>query len=240
MNKFEVNHRAGKVSESHKRASYYGEPATEFNVTYTPIKSGVFNIYLLGDIEDSSQFINAIEVMATATELDTINIHLSSNGGSLDAADTFLSSMNRCEAKVVAFVSGGCHSAATIILLNADEFHLSEGANFLLHNGSAGSGGKFSDFVAQSKHTIAYMERVLRKTYKHFLTEAEIEELIGGKDFWLNADEFAERYEQRNTLLMEEFEAEQAAVQEQAFNQTMEALPAPAKKSKKPGQPVEI
>ena len=232
MNKYEVNMRQEKIPSVHKRASYYGEAPAEFNVTYTPVKSGIFNIYVMGDIEESSQFINAIEVMAAATEMDTVNIHLSSNGGSLDAADTFLASMNRCEAKVVAYVSGGCHSAASIILLNADEFSLSENANFLLHCGSSGSGGKFSDFKSQSKHTIEYMERVLRKTYKHFLTNEELDALIEGKDFWLNAEEFAERYEIRNQALMEEFET----AQEQAEAATQAAIenaskPARAKKA---------
>ena len=231
MNKFEVNHRTAKVPEMYKRASYYGEPPAEFNVTYTPIKSGVFNIYLLGDIEEPTQFINAIEVMATATELDTVNIHLSSNGGSLDAADTFLASMSRCEAKVVAFVSGGCHSAATIILLNVDEFSLSEGANFLIHNGSAGSGGKFSDFVAQSKHTIDYMNRVMRKTYRHFLSEQELDQLIDGKDFWMDAEEFSTRYELRNALMMEEYEKAEAAL-----NEAIAELPAPKKAKKQPAK----
>lgn len=227
MNKYEVNLRQEKPTVVQKRASYCGESLVDFNVTYTPIKSGVFNIYVMGDIEESSQFISAIEVMAAATELDTVNIHLSSNGGSLDAADTFLAAMNRCEAKVVAYVSGGCHSAASIILLNADEFSLSENANFLLHCGSAGSGGKFSDFKAQSKHSIAYMERVLRRTYKHFLTDEELDQLIDGKDFWLDAEEFGERYEIRNQALM----AEHAKAEEE-FLKTLEA-PKPAPKPRK-------
>ena len=57
---------------------------------------------------------------------------------------------------------------------------------------------------------------------------------MDGKDFWLDAEEFAERYEQRNTALLEEFNAAEAA-----FSQTMEALATPAKKAKKPGQPTD-
>ena len=231
MNKYETNVRQEKIPTA-KRAGFYSNEPQEFTVTYTPIKSGIFNVYIFGVIESALQFVNAIEVMSAATERDEVHIHLSTDGGSLDATDTFLASMSRCEGKVVCHSSGGTHSAGTIILLNADEFSLSENANFLIHNGGAGSGGKFSDFVAQSKHTIEYMERVLRKTYKHFLTNEELDALIEGKDFWLNAEEFAERYEIRNQALMEEFET----AQEQAEAATQAAIenaskPARAKKA---------
>lgn len=232
MNKFEVDTRQSRMPSASKRASYYDDVPNEFVVTYTPIKAGIYNIYLFDIIEEASQFINAIEVMSSATENDEVHIHLSSGGGSLDATDTFLASMNRCDAKIKAFVSGGCHSAATIILLNVDEFNLSENANFLIHNGSTGSGGKYSDFKAQSKHTSMYMERVLRNTYKHFLSDTELDALIEGKDFWLDADEFGNRYEARNTALMEEFEAEQ-----EELLPLLEAVEKPARILKKAAQP---
>lgn len=230
MNKYEINVRQDKIPSAQKRAGFYSDSPQEFVVTYTPIKSGIFNLYLFGVIEEASQFIPAIEVLRAATEMDEVHIHLSTDGGSMDATDTFISAMSQCEAKVVCHSSGGTHSAGTIILLSADEFSLSENANFLIHNGGAGAGGKFSDFKAQSLHTVGYMERVLRKTYKHFLSEVELDALMDGKDFWLNAEEFAERYEQRNNALMEEFEAAQAEATE-----TIEiaAKPPRAKKTQK-------
>lgn len=212
MQKYQNDVRAAICPVTQKRASYYSEGSREFSVTYTPIKSGVFNIYLFGAIEEAAQFTSAIEVMSAATELDEVVIHLSTDGGSMDATDTFLSAMAHCDAKVVVKASGGVHSAGTIILLSADEFSLSENSNFLIHNGGAGAGGKFSDFKAQSLHTVGYMERVLRRTYKHFLTEVELDALMDGKDFWLNAEEFADRYEVRNNALQAEFEAAQEAI----------------------------
>lgn len=212
MNKYEINIRQDKTPSASKRAGFYSEVPQEFTVTYTPIKSGVFNIYLFGVIEEAAQFTSAIEVMAAASERDEVIIHLSTDGGSLDATDTFLASMAACEANVVIKASGGVHSAGTLILLHADEFYLSENCNFLLHNGGAGAGGKFSDFKAQSLHTVGYMERVLRKTYKHFLTEAELDALMDGKDYWLDSEEFAERFENRNIALQAEYEEAQEGV----------------------------
>lgn len=186
----------GKLRPSRK-AFYEDEFQTVFPVTYTPVKAGVFNVYLFGPIFESTQFIAAIEALQAAGSDDTVVIHLSSPGGSLDATDTFLQAMNDCDGRVIVRATGGCHSAGSVILLHADEFTLSENFNCLIHNGACGAGGDFNKFVAQAKHSIDYMNKIMRKTYEGFLSPDEIEALVEGKDFWLDAAEFMRRWEAR-------------------------------------------
>jgi ATP-dependent protease ClpP protease subunit len=192
------------------RAGYPYYYSGEFEVSYTPVRAGIFDIFLFGPIEDATQFIPAIQVLQAAGENDIVQIHLSSPGGSLDATDTFLDAMRNTEARVVVRASGGVHSAGTVILLAADEFYLSENFNCLIHNGSTGAGGKYSDFKAQARASEKYMDTVLRKTYAGFLTEEEIDALLEGKDFWFDAEEFVKRYEVRNELLKEKMMTAQA------------------------------
>ena len=180
-----------------KRAGVF-QNYEDFPITYSPIKAGVYNIYLYGDIISAQQFIGAVEVMAAAGENDTVVIHLSTNGGSLEATDTLIQAIRECEAQVVCKASGGVHSAGSIILLESDIFTLSENASFLIHNGSVGVGGKFSDYRAEVAHTSRYMERVLRSTYEGFLSIEEIEDMLKGVDLWLDSQQFSERYIKRN------------------------------------------
>jgi ATP-dependent protease ClpP protease subunit len=211
MNQFTNNIReASRPATDGAKASMYGwgGPAP-FPVTYTPIQAGIFTCYVFGIIEDCTQFIHAIEALQQATENDTVVIHLSTDGGSLDATDTFLTVMKQCAGRVIVKASGGVHSAGTVILLAADEFELSENFNALIHNGSCGSGGKFSDFVAHSRHNVKYMSTIMFNTYRGFLTDEEILQLLDGKDFWLDAEEFVTRHEARN--------AYEAATQEEAI-----------------------
>jgi ATP-dependent protease ClpP protease subunit len=213
----------------------------EFPISYTPMRSGIFNIYLFGEIEDASQFIPAIEVLDQASENDEVVIHLSTPGGSVDATDTFINAMRGTEAHVVARATGGVHSAGTIILLNAPEFILSENFHCLIHNGSTGAWGKFSDYKAQVKHQEGFMENVLRKTYAGFLTDAEIEALIEGKDFWFNAAEFGQRHERRNVIMQAQIATLQGQIMEQmALMQAGKPeLEAPAPKKSRKKRPVE-
>lgn len=227
MNKFEINVREDK-RQSARSAGFDSEVVQDFPVTYTPVRSGIFNIYLFGEIVDARQFISAIEVLQAASKDDVVVIHLSTNGGSLDATDTFLAEMHDCEAKIIVKASGGVHSAGSVILMYADEFYLSENFNCLIHNGSTGAGGKFSDFRAQAKHTQAYMEKVMRKTYAGFLTEEELEALLDGKDYWLDAAEFAERFDNRQKYLAARMEEAEEAVK----TLMQEKKPAPKKRKK--------
>jgi len=197
-----------------KQASHNESEPQEFGITYHPVKQGIYNIYLFGVIESAQQFIGAIEVLAMAGPDDIVVVHLSTDGGSLDATDTFLTAIRETEAHVVAKVSGSCCSAGTLIALAADEFQLSENASFLFHNGGAFVGGKYSDFVSQSEHTKKYFERVIRSSYIGFLEESEINDLMRGVDLWMDSDEFVTRHNKRNEFFLAQYE--QAQAEEQA------------------------
>ena len=172
-----------------------------FPVTYSPVKAGIFQLYIFGPIYHANQFIPHIEALNAAGENDIVRIHLSTPGGSLDATDTFLQSMHECEGRVIIHASGGVHSAGSVILLNATEFTLSENFNMLIHNGSFGAYGDFNKAVAQAKHSQEYMENVMRTTYEGFLTPEEIEQMLEGKDFWLGPEEFCARQEKRTEYM---------------------------------------
>lgn len=188
--------------EQHKQKTRRGSEYdyavyNEFPVTYTPIKAGEYHIYLFGPIEANEQFIGALEVFNAASELDVVHVHLSTPGGLIDATDTFLTAMHRCEGRVIVHATGGCHSCGSIILLNAPEFTLSENFNSLIHNGSGGAIGDLNKMAAAAKYTVEHMTKVLRNTYEGFLSPDELDAMIDGKDFWMDAEEFMSRHEQR-------------------------------------------
>lgn len=218
--------------EQKKQMSRYGDDE-QFPISYEPHKTGTYNIYLFGGIESPQQFIGALEVLRTAGSEDIVVIHLQSCGGSLDATDTLITAMRECNAPVVVRASGGCHSAASIILLEAEHFTLSENFSCLIHNGSTGSGGKFSDYVSETKFTSKWMEKVLRNSYEGFLTQDEINDLVKGIDIWLDADEWMERADARNEYVKAKQYAEEEALIEKMIDDEM-GKDANAKPVKKP------
>jgi ATP-dependent protease ClpP protease subunit len=171
-----------------------------FRVKRSPAPATKYDIYLFGQIDEAEQFIDAIDALEEAGENDFVVIHLSTNGGSVDATDTFLQYMRECPAKVVVRASGGCHSSGSVILLAADEITVSPGFSCLVHNGSFGVWGKTSDVIRQAAFDARYLCSQLQEVYQDFLTQDEIEDLIGGKDFWLDANDFMARWKRREEI----------------------------------------
>ena len=217
------------VVPSKKLSSYFSPDYEEFAITYHRNDSGVYNIYLYGVIESAQQFVGAVEALSGANESDVVVIHLSTDGGSLDATDTLLAAMEDTDAHVIVKATGSVNSAGTLLMLAADEFTLTANTSFLIHNGSCGSGGKYSDFIAHTEHTKKYFERVMRNAYKDFLTDDEIENVLKGVDMWMDSDEWIRRHENRNEISKVKMEA----LKEEYLKSLEDAKSTPPKSAKK-------
>lgn len=172
--------------------------ADVFGVTYFPDRSGTYKIEINDVIYKAGQFSDAIFALENAKEEDAVEIYLQSPGGSIDAGDALIHAMRGCKAHIHIKATGNCSSMASAILLEAHSFELSEGFNSLLHCGSVGYGGTYHEFDQASKFYQKSMPAFIKRTYTGFLTEDEIEQLIGGKDFWIDAEEWVARHEARN------------------------------------------
>jgi ATP-dependent protease ClpP protease subunit len=169
-----------------------------FNVSYIPRKVGTWVIDIDDAISSPAQFRDAIQVLEMADEDNPVQVNLQCYGGSIDAADTFIHAMKKCEASIHVIATGGVHSAGTLILLQADTFELSSGFNSLIHNGSLGTGGNLNEYVSKSKFDSEFLPRIIREYYEGFLTEDEIQGVIRGDNIWLDAQQWMNRCNNRN------------------------------------------
>lgn len=188
-----------------KRASYFDVTPVPFDVSVQTVVSHLYKINVFGAIACPTQFADGLEALQRAGEDDAVLINLQTPGGSADATDMFVQAMRECEADVHVMASGGVHSAGTIILMNADSFELSEGFSALVHNGSNGTGGKFSDYASEVVFQMKHHEALMRRTYEGFLSDEELTALLGGKDFWMDGEEFGARYVARQAYLAAKF-----------------------------------
>ena len=181
-------------------------------VTYTPHRTGTFTVDIYGYIEEPSQFSEMVTALELMEAEDEMIVNLQSNGGCASTTDTVLHALRKTKGKVHFVATGQNASAATIILLEAQSFELSENFSALIHCGGLGDGGTLSEFRQSSPHHIKMMERLIRETYAGFMSEKEIESMLDGKDFWLDAQEWCDRYEKRNTWLQEQMQKEMEEV----------------------------
>lgn len=147
-------------------------------------------------------------VLINATENDTIKLLINSHGGLMAGMLTCLDAIARTPATTVAVIQGHCDSAATFIALACDEIDVGPHANMLCHVTRGGTLGKTPDMVSQVQHLAAETESIVRLYYQDFLSEPEIEELLKGREIYLNRDQIVERLQARQ-------DAEEAAIEGQ-------------------------
>lgn len=156
--------------------------------------------YLVGTIEDPSEYTEWFNQIRHCNQTDNIKIYINSCGGDLMTAIQFMEVMRECGGTIVAAVEGACMSAATILFLSADIQEISDNSMFMFHNYSGGTFGKGGEMMDQIKHERAWSEKLLRSVYTGFLTDAEISSILNNKDIWMSADEVRSRLAKREKL----------------------------------------
>lgn len=211
------------------------QDSNRITVSYTPNKNGVFKINFHAPVISMEQITMGIEALEAAEEEDQVVISLQSCGGNVDVSGGFIHAMEKCACPIHIIASGGVHSAGTHILLQADSFELSRNFNSLIHNGSSGSWGNLNEYHAKSDFDKTFLHQYYKEIYSGFLTDAEFEEMMLGKNIWLDGQQWMERSEARNQWYKDEMEKFEKAAQK--------ALKAPSKPrtkkvDSKPSEPV--
>jgi ATP-dependent protease ClpP protease subunit len=197
-----------------------------FQVTCTPIAMA-YKVKVDETFEDSRQFDNLVSCLDQAGQNDVVQIDLTTNGGSLAAVLPVMAAMANTNAQVYVHAVSDVASAGTFLLMLADDVFINPYVTIMFHQVSFGAAGIGHHVEDKVNHTVRTSKSLLREMYEGFFSEAEMEAMLAGKEYWLDKEEFDQRYAAR--------EAWRAKAME-ALQQT-QAAPAPQKTKKKPGQP---
>lgn len=157
---------------------------------------------LYGAYDSSEDFLYTLEVLEMAEEHDIVELHVQGPGGSLDAVITLLHAMDKCKCPVHVIATGSLASAATFPILAADSYELHQFTSFMFHSASFGvAPQKTHDVIEEAIHNWKQCERIIRDMYEGFFTTEELDSMLQGRTFWMDATEFTERYEERNKIL---------------------------------------
>ena len=131
-------------------------------VAFVPHKSGTYYADIYGALEEAAQFSEIVLVLGMMTPDDELVLNLQSVGGSMSALDTLTHALHKTDGQVHLIASGGCHSAASMLLLEAQSFELANGFHSLIHCGSLGTGGTLAEVNSQSAFLPKFMEQQIR------------------------------------------------------------------------------
>lgn len=150
---------------------------------------------------EPSYYRGVVSMLMGASEEDTVIFLINSPGGRLSGLLTLLEGINMTDATTLAVIVGECSSAASMFALHCDRVFVSENATMLCHNVSYGTNGKGSDVLAHVNHVAKTSEKLLRSTYKHFLDEQEILQLLSGQEIYMDSEEIKQRLQKKAEAL---------------------------------------
>ena len=131
-------------------------------------------IYIDEELVSPSEWRQELETIRTAQAGDTVHVRLNTVGGSDVVMGAFVKAIAETQAHVVGHIEHMCCSAGTIIFLACHSYVVSDDCEFMIHTASLGYGGKQNNFYEFSTFNNKANERLMRKYYKDFLTEEEI------------------------------------------------------------------
>ena len=153
------------------------------------------DVYIMAEIVNPIEYNELCHLLRNANSKEVIRLHINTPGGRLDSATMIIDAITASEAYIIGVLSGSVASAGTMIALACDELECSSYLEFMIHYFSGGTGGKGNEIKAHSNFIDKHMPMVFKKIYAGFLSEKEIDDMIEGKDVWLNGDEVLTRFE---------------------------------------------
>lgn len=194
-------------------------------------------------VREPQYYRQVVQAIGSLGEDDVVRFMINTPGGDVQGLTALLAAKDSTDALSIACIEGWCHSAGSFLALNCDSIQVSPYATMLCHYVSYGSVGKAADIRSHVKHTDDVCEKLFRDTYKHFLTEDEIQQCINGLELWLNADEINRRLEHKYSILNAEDEVKVEPVEpvvtaeEEEEWTSIAATIASVPKAKKAGKP---
>ena len=189
---------------SRQRFNFDEEDESQIQQPLLPytVQSKVQNIFRfkIDEFFDEPRYYrNVTDICLQAQEDDQIHFHLNSGGGSVSALNTCLDAISRTDAITVAVIQGDCHSAASILALHCDFVDVGLYATMLCHHASYPIPfQKAADVESMVQHYSENLRDLMQETYEGFMTPSEIQEMLDGKQFYMNSDEIVARLEARD------------------------------------------
>lgn len=164
-------------------------------VIVTPQTHNQIDIYVTGGIGAPRDYLSVYHTLASASKDDIVYIHFNSEGGNSGTAIQFRHAIQNCPAMVVGVVQGNCMSAASMILLACDSFVVADFSVLLCHNYRGFLSGKGDEMFDQVTFMQKWCENMIREIYAGFLSDDEIDQIMNGKDIWMDHTETRNRLE---------------------------------------------
>lgn len=175
------------------------EPYAAIRTNCVP-KNYTYTVMFDRDVGESVSFHEEFCVMESASEGDTVDVCISSVGGSVATISKFQDVVKNSKAHFHGKLTGYGFSAAGALFLLCHTQEVADLATMMIHTAQSGTYGSAQGSEACAKMTQKQAITLINMVYKDFLTEEEISDVLKGMEFWMEADEIRERLARRDAI----------------------------------------
>lgn len=183
-----------------------------------------YDVYISGMIDQVHNYTDLLNILFSAETGDKVFLKINSVGGYLDTGLEIQDAIKSSHATVIGILSANASSAASGILLACDGYIIKDGAYMLVHGPTTGSIGPVRDIEDETGFLRKQAVYWISTTYKNFLTEEEMEDVLENKrQMYLTAEDIRQRLERKEELdALEYVEVEGGA--EEMFPDPMQVI----------------
>lgn len=195
------------------------EEENKYPTIFATPRGAQYSINVSQVFGNAHTFDEVIHVLMTATSEDIIVFHINSDGGQLYSLIALKNAIKASQAQIHMNLMGMAASAGGALFLTEGVSSYSIGDNtcMMIHNMICGTGYDNTVTVkTRADYNMKMNERFVRETYKDFLLESEIDDVIyNSRELYLEDFEIKERLEKREALRAEQHKASLQAMLEE-------------------------
>lgn len=169
-----------------------------------PFIHTAYDIYLQDTIEAYKATQNIVQVLGDADKGDTVLFHLAGYGGSVESGERIINAVTATKALVTMQVEAPVYSMHAFIAVSGNKLVIQPFTYMMFHNSSAinvdcSQAEGIDRNETNEQHCIHYVNAHLSNVYKFIyeratiLTPEEKQEILDGKDVYINANQVLER-----------------------------------------------
>ncbi|MFT3857215.1 MAG: Clp protease ClpP [Aquabacterium sp.] len=149
--------------------------------------------YISGELQEPQYYTELFYTLRSASETDLVYLHLNSPGGDFNTGLQIINNIAASDAHVVTILEARAYSMAALIFLSGDELYVHDNCQLMFHTYSGIFAGKGNEQQAEVMAVGAWFQKVMSRICTPFLSEAEIDRILKGSDFWMDSDEIRHR-----------------------------------------------
>lgn len=132
----------------------------------------------------------------SAGDSDTLELRINSWGGFVKEGQNFFNVIrNKFNGRTTTILDSAGYSMGALLFCCGDTRIVMEQSDLMFHDYSGAAWGKGQEIESQVEHTKKHIRKFFKEVIigNNFLTQKEFEDMLIGKDFWMDVQEMCQR-----------------------------------------------